>query len=69
MPVIYLTGITLALRLSKGLYYGQYGPYDCMMSKYPERNDRYLIFRILVKTEQHPFHWKIRVLALMAQVE
>merc|ERR1719198_633325 len=69
MPVIYLTGITLALRRSKGLDYGQYGPYDCPIYKYPKRNDRYLIFRILVKTEQHPFHWKIRGLSLMAQTE
>jgi dynein heavy chain len=69
MPVIYLTGITLALRRSKGLDYGQYGPYDCPIYKYPKRNDRYLIFRILVKTEQHPFHWKIRGVSLMAQTE
>merc|ERR1712054_166544 len=69
MPVIYLTGTTLAARRAKGLDYGQYGPYDCPIYKYPKRNDRYLIFRILVKTEQHPFHWKIRGLSLMAQTE
>jgi dynein heavy chain len=69
MPVIYLTGTTLAARRAKGLDYGQYGPYDCPIYKYPKRNDRYLIFRILVKTEQHPFHWKIRGLSLMAQTD
>merc|ERR1719420_2244124 len=69
MPVIYLTGTTLAARRAKGLDYGQYGPYDCPIYKYPKRNDRYLIFRILVKTEQHPFHWKIRGLSLMAQCD
>jgi dynein heavy chain len=69
MPVIYLTGITLALRRSKGLDYGQYGPYDCPIYKYPKRNDRYLVFRILVKTEQHPFHWKLRGVSLMCQCE
>ena len=68
MPVIYLTGTTLAARRAKGIDYGQYGPYDCPIYKYPKRNDRYLIFRILVKTEQHPFHWKIRGLSLMAQI-
>jgi dynein heavy chain len=69
MPVIYLTGITLALRRTKGLDYGQYGPYDCPIYKYPKRNDRYLVFRILVKTEQHPFHWKLRGVSLMCQCE
>jgi hypothetical protein len=54
---------------SKGLDYGQYGPYDCPIYKYPKRNDRYLIFRMLLKTEQHPFHWKIRGVSLMAQTE
>merc|ERR1719399_2449105 len=60
IPVIYITGITLSLRRSKGVDYGQYGPYDCAIYKYPKRNDRYLIFRMLLKTEQHPFHWKLR---------
>jgi dynein heavy chain len=69
MPVIYLTGTTLAGRRALGLDYGQFGPYDCAIYKYPKRNDRYLIFRILIKTEQHPFHWKIRGLSLMAQTE
>jgi dynein heavy chain len=69
MPVIYLTGTTLAGRRALGLDYGQYGPYDIAIYKYPKRNDRYLIFRILVKTEQHPFHWKIRGASLMAQTE
>merc|ERR1712072_1662772 len=69
MPVIYITGITLSLRRSKGVDYGQYGPYDCAIYKYPKRNDRYLIFRMLLKTEQHPFHWKLRGVALMAQTE
>jgi len=69
MPVIYITGITLSLRRSKGVDYGQYGPYDCPIYKYPKRNDRYLIFRMLLKTEAHPFHWKLRGVSLMAQTE
>merc|ERR1712118_588008 len=56
-------GTTLAARRAKGLDYGQYGPYDCPIYKYPKRNDRYLIFRILVKTEQHPFHEDSRPLS------
>jgi dynein heavy chain len=69
MPVIFITGITASLRRSKGVDYGQYGPYDCPIYKYPKRNDRYLIFRMLLKTEQHPFHWKLRGVSLMAQTE
>merc|ERR1712072_158401 len=69
MPVIFVTALTLKARAAKGIDFGQYGPYDCPVYKYPKRNDRYLIFRILVKTEQHPFHWKIRGLSLMAQTE
>lgn len=69
MPVIYVTAMTLALRRSKGLDYGQYGPYDSAIYKYPKRNDRYLIFRMLLKTEAHPFHWKLRGVSLMCQTE
>jgi len=69
MPVIYITAMTAALKRSKGVDYGQYGPYDAAIYKYPKRNDRYLIFRMLLKTEAHPFHWKLRGVALMAQTE
>lgn len=49
--------------------YGPYGPYNTAVYKYPKRNDRYLIFRLLLKTEQYPFHWKLRGVCLVAQTE
>lgn len=31
-----------------------------MRYKYPKRNDRYLIFRMMLKTSEDPSHWKVR---------
>lgn len=41
------------------LNYGPHGPYNTAVYKYPKRNDRYLIFRMLLRTEMHPFHWSL----------
>lgn len=72
MPAIYVTGTTvpgLAALKQAGLNYGPFGPYDCATYKYPKRNDRYLIFRLKLKSEIHPFHWKLRGVCLVAQTE
>merc|ERR1712019_147300 len=55
MPVIYVTATTAKDLKSMGINYGPHGPYNCPVYKYPRRNDRYLIFRLLLKTEQHPY--------------
>merc|ERR1711871_843263 len=68
MPVIYVTAVQAKER-KKASEYGQYGPYDCAVYKYPRRNDRYLIFRMLMKTEAHPAQWKLRGVCLVAQVD
>merc|ERR1719161_1147243 len=44
MPVIYVTAMTLKDVKTHGASYGQYGPYNAAVYKYPRRNDRYLIF-------------------------
>jgi dynein heavy chain len=68
MPVIRFTAVHF--KELKGLaYYGPYGAYDAAVYKYPKRNDRYLIVRILMKTELHPFHWKLRGVCLVAQTD
>jgi len=68
MPVIRFTAVHF--KDLKGLaYYGPYGPYDAAVYKYPKRNDRYLIIRMLMKTEMHPFHWKLRGVCLVAQTD
>merc|ERR1712054_247017 len=68
MPVIFCTAATA--RELKGLVvYGPYGPYNAAVYKYPKRNDRYLIFRMMMKTEQHPFHWKLRGVCMVAQTD
>merc|ERR1719160_1164523 len=71
MPVIYVTAMTAKDLKSAGLNYGQFGPYNCAVYKYPKRNDRYLIFRLFLKTDEknHPFHWRLRGVCLVAQTE
>jgi len=68
MPVIFVTAAT-ARDLRGAVQYGPYGPYNAVVYKYPKRNDRYLIFRMLMKTDLHPYHWKLRGVALVAQTD
>ena len=49
--------------------FGNYAPYDCAVYKYPRRNDKYLIFRLFLKTEIHNSHWRLRGVCLLGQVE
>lgn len=67
MPVIYVTAVQAKERKLDG------HRYDCAVYKYPRRNDRYLIFRMLMKTEKtetvSPNLWKLRGVCLVAQVD
>jgi len=70
MPVIYVTAMTVKDMRTQGGSYGHYGPYNAAVYKYPRRNDRYLIFRLLLRTtEYHPYHWRLRGVCLVAQVD
>merc|ERR1712072_890398 len=70
MTVIYVTAMTLKDVKNQGASYGHYGPYNAAVYKYPRRNDRYLIFRLLLKTTtEHPFHWRLRGVCLVAQMD
>jgi len=69
MPAIYVTATTPKEYKALNVFWGNYGPYHCAVYKYPKRNDRYLIFRLFLKTEQHPSFWKLRGVCLIAQVE
>jgi len=69
MPAIFMTGTTPKDLKALGINYGPSGPYNCACYKYPKRNDRYLIFRLMLKTEVHPFHWKLRGVCLVAQTD
>jgi len=69
MPAIYVTATTARDMKAMGLNYGPFGPYNAALYKYPKRNDRYLVFRMLLKTETHPFHWKLRGVCMVAQTE
>eukprot|EP00929_Paragymnodinium_shiwhaense_P072950 TRINITY_DN37046_c0_g3_i1.p1 TRINITY_DN37046_c0_g3~~TRINITY_DN37046_c0_g3_i1.p1 ORF type:complete len:464 (+),score=91.40 TRINITY_DN37046_c0_g3_i1:226-1617(+) len=70
MPVVYVTAMTVKDIKSLSSNYGHYGPYNAAVYKYPRRNDRYLIFRILLKTlEYHPYHWRLRGVCLVAQTD
>jgi len=68
MPVIFVTAAT-ARDLRGAVQYGPHGPYNAAVYKYPKRNDRYLIFRMLMRTDLHPFHWKLRGVCLVAQTD
>eukprot|EP00913_Durusdinium_trenchii_P018025 g16938.t1 len=60
MPVIYITAVEVK---SKGnANAGQsYPPLNAAVYKYPRRNDRYLIFRLFLRSgDHHPHHWKLR---------
>jgi len=69
MPAIYVTATTARDLKNMGIVYGPSGPYNAAVYKYPKRNDRYLIFRLLLKTETNPYHWKLRGVCLVAQTE
>jgi len=69
MPCIYVTGTTPRGLKEKAPDYGVAGGYDVATYKYPKRNDRYLIFRLKLKTLEHPYHWKLRGACLLAQTE
>jgi len=69
LPIVYVTAMTVQVKRAKGLDFGQFGPYNCPVYRYPKRNDRYLVCRMDVKTELHPQHWKLRGVAIMLQQE
>lgn len=69
MPVIYVTAMTAKDLKAAGFNYGPFGAYDCAVYKYPKRNDRYLIFRLNLKTELHPHHWRLRGVCLVGQTD
>jgi dynein heavy chain len=69
MPVIRVTAVTAKERKAKGTDYGPYGPYDCPVYRYPKRTDKYLIFRMNLKTTENPNHWKLRGVGLLCTTE
>lgn len=69
MPVILVTATTAKELKSSGVNYGPHGPFNTPLYKYPRRNDRYLIFRLLLATEHHPNHWKLRGVCLLTQTD
>jgi len=69
LPVVYVTAITSKEKKSKGMDYGQFGPYECPVYKYPRRTDKYLIFRVNLRTEVPPSHWTLRGVALLCSTE
>lgn len=68
MPVIYVSAMTVQGLKAQGVTYGTYPPFNTAVYKYPRRNDRYLIFRLLLRSgEHHPHHWRLRGVCLVAQ--
>eukprot|EP00920_Eleutheroschizon_duboscqi_P013573 GHVT01031885.1.p1 GENE.GHVT01031885.1~~GHVT01031885.1.p1 ORF type:complete len:121 (-),score=14.51 GHVT01031885.1:249-611(-) len=69
MPVIFLTAApskeTKANRASDAA--GQM--YSCPVYKYPKRTDKNLIFRLNLKTDEHPSHWRLRGTAILCFTE
>jgi dynein heavy chain len=70
MPVIHVTAVTAKEKKAKtGGDYGPHGPYECPVYKYPKRTDKYLIFRMNLKTQENPDHWKLRGVAMLCSTE
>jgi len=69
MPVILVTAATLKELKGLGINYGPHGPFNAPLYKYPKRNDKYLIFRLMLATESHPNHWKVRGVCLICQTD
>ncbi|CDJ43280.1 hypothetical protein ETH_00008820 [Eimeria tenella] len=69
MPVVHATAITSTEKRNKGLDYGQFEPYDCPVYRYPSRTDKYLVFRVQLRSDLHPSHWKLRGTALLCSTE
>jgi len=70
MPVIYVSAMTVQGVRAQGLSYGNFPPFNAAVYKYPRRNDRYLIFRLLLRSgEFHPHHWRLRGVCLVAQMD
>ncbi|CDJ35908.1 Dynein heavy chain axonemal, related [Eimeria mitis] len=69
MPVVHATALTSKDKRNKALDYGQFEPYDCPVYRYPNRTDKYLVFRVQLRTDQHPSHWKLRGTALLCSTE
>lgn len=70
MPVIYVTAVEIKVLKQNNPASGLYPPLNAAVYKYPRRNDRYLIFRLFLRSgEYHPHHWKLRGVCLVAQVE
>jgi len=70
MPVIYVSAMTVTGLRAQGLSYGSFPPFNAAVYKYPRRNDRYLIFRLLLRSgEFHPHHWRLRGVCLVAQMD
>jgi dynein heavy chain len=65
MPVIYITAmLAKEVRSISNVY-------NAAVYKYPQRNDRYLIFRLNLRTDA-PFnkdHWRLRGVCLVAQTD
>lgn len=66
MPVIFFTAVTAK---EKKAAKGADSLYSAAVYKYPKRNDRYLIFRLNLKTDVSPTHWRLRGVCLLAQTD
>ena len=69
MPVIHVTAVTAKERKARGGDYGPYGPFDCPVYKYPKRTDKYMVFRLNLKTDINPSHWRLRGVCCLCSTE
>lgn len=70
MPVIYVTALEVKTLKAINTSSGPFPAFNAAVYKYPRRNDRYLIFRLLLRSgEHHPHHWRLRGVCLVAQTD
>jgi len=72
LPVLYVTANskTEQAKLRREMF-GQQGPYECPVYKYPKRTDRFFIFFVTLRTttEKPPSHWILRGVALLCNTD
>ena len=63
MPILFVTACSKTAKKSSDL--GPYGGFSCPVYKYVRRTDKYIIFSVVLPSQQKPDHWVLRGVALL----
>eukprot|EP00743_Colponemidia_sp_Colp-15_P002217 GILK01002403.1.p1 GENE.GILK01002403.1~~GILK01002403.1.p1 ORF type:complete len:1329 (-),score=303.46 GILK01002403.1:72-3644(-) len=68
MPIIHVSAVSKNEKKG-GKNEAAGGPYECPVYKYPRRTDKYLVFKVNLKTDVHPMHWTLRGVSLLCSTD